>query len=53
MNNSLIESLPKGLKVWGALFIKKTPLANYTDDKLREMVKPGFIKGIDRISEFI
>lgn len=53
LNNSSIKSLPKGLKVWGSLYIKHTVLANYTDDKLREMVNPGFIKGIDRISEFI
>ena len=41
---SSIESLPKGLKV-GDLHIWDTSLTKYTDDELREMVKPGFIKG--------
>jgi hypothetical protein len=27
------------------MFIEYTPLKKYTDDELREMVKPGFIKG--------
>jgi hypothetical protein len=40
-----IESLPKGLKVNGDLNIVESSLLNYTDDELREMVKPGFIKG--------
>jgi len=33
------------LKVGNSLFIGDTPLEKYTDDELREMVKPGFIKG--------
>jgi hypothetical protein len=28
------------------LFINSTPLTKYLDDDLRQMVKPGFIKGI-------
>jgi len=32
------------LEVGGTLFISNTPLKKYTDDELREMVKPGFIK---------
>ena len=43
--NSDITSLPKGLYVGGYLNIRVTPLKKYTDDELREMVKPGFIKG--------
>ena len=44
-----ITSLPKGLQVGGGLFIKNTPLEDYSDEQLREMIKPGFIKGkIDR-----
>ena len=41
---SSIESLPKGLKVRD-LHIWDTSLTKYTDEELREMVKPGFIKG--------
>ena len=41
---SKITSLPKGLKVGRNLYIHTTPLEKYTDDELREMVKPGFIK---------
>ena len=40
-----ITLLPKGLKVGGMLDITNTPLTKYSDDKLREMIKPGFIKG--------
>ena len=40
-----ITSLPEGLKVGGYLIINNTPLEKYTDDELREMIKPGFIKG--------
>jgi hypothetical protein len=40
-----ITSLPKGLEVEGHLFIRDTALLKYTNDELREMVKPGFIKG--------
>ena len=41
---SSIESLPKGLKVRD-LYIWDTSLTKYTDEELREMIKPGFIKG--------
>ena len=40
-----ITSLPKGLEVHSGLIIKKTALLEYTDEELREMVKPGFING--------
>jgi len=33
------------LKVGGSLYIKNTKLTKYLDNELREMVKPGFIKG--------
>jgi hypothetical protein len=42
---SKITFLPEGLKVEGWLDIIDTNLEKYTDDELREMVKPGFIKG--------
>jgi hypothetical protein len=42
---SSITSLPEGLEVGGDLYIKSTPLTKYLDNELREMVKPGFIKG--------
>jgi hypothetical protein len=40
-----ITSLPKGLKVYFDLYIADTKLEAYTDKQLREMIKPGFIKG--------
>jgi hypothetical protein len=40
-----ITSLPKGLEVHSGLIIKKTALLEYTDEELREMIKPGFIDG--------
>ena len=43
--HSKITSLPKGLEVNEDLIITNTTLTNYTDDELREMIKPGFIKG--------
>ena len=43
--NSRINSLPKGLQVGGSLSIRHTPLEDYSDEQLREMIKPGFIKG--------
>ena len=43
--SKIITSLPEGLKVGGDLFIIYSPLKKYTDDQLREMIKPGFIKG--------
>ena len=41
-----ITSLPKGLKVGGDIIIKRTLLEDYTNEELREMIKPGFIKGV-------
>ena len=43
--NTKITSLPKGLEVGANLYIKNTALLEYTDEELREMIKPGFIKG--------
>jgi len=40
-----ITSLPEGLKVGGNLYIEYTELEKYSDEELREMVRPGFIKG--------
>ena len=35
-----IDSLPKGLKVDGFLFIRYTPLVNFSDEELIKMIKP-------------
>jgi len=40
-----ITLLPKGLKVGRSLFIRNTPLEDYTNEELRDIIKPGFIKG--------
>ena len=40
-----VTSLPKGLEVLGWLSITDTELGIYSDDELRKMIKPGFIKG--------
>jgi hypothetical protein len=41
-----LHSLPKGLKVGGDLNIYGTPLNEIeNNDEIREMIKPGFIKG--------
>ena len=41
-----IKSLPKGLKVGGNLELTGITLGeDYDDDELRQMIKPGFIKG--------
>jgi hypothetical protein len=40
-----VTSLPKGLEVESFLVIGNTKLTKYSDDELREMIKPGFIKG--------
>ena len=40
-----LASLPEGLKVGGDLDTTYTKLKKYTNKELREMVKPGFIKG--------
>ena len=45
LSRTNITSLPEGLKVGSYLSIYNTPLEKYTDDELREMIKPGFIKG--------
>ena len=45
LQHSKITSLPKGLKVHRSLYINGAYLAKYTDEELREMIKPGFIKG--------
>ena len=44
LEHSRITNLPKGLEV-GHLYIKNTQLIKYTDKELREMIKPGFVKG--------
>ena len=40
-----VTSLPKGLEVDTFLVVSNTKLTKYSDEELREMVKPGFIKG--------
>ena len=40
-----LTSLPEGLEVEGYLNIRLMPLKEYTDKELRDMIKPGFIKG--------
>ena len=45
LEHSRITNLPKGLEVGEHLYIKNTQLIKYTDKKLREMIKPGFVKG--------
>ena len=46
LSYSNITSLPKGLKVWGDIIINKTKLIHYySNEEIREMIKPGFIKG--------
>ena len=40
-----IKSLPKGLEVNGFLIIGFAKITKYTDDEIREMIKPGFIEG--------
>ena len=42
----LITSLPKGLHVGGDLYIFRTNFRNLSNDEIRDMIKPGFIKGI-------
>jgi hypothetical protein len=44
-SNSEITSLPKGLEVGNDLIVYWTTLQKYSDEELREMVRPGFIKG--------
>jgi hypothetical protein len=45
IEHTKITSLPKGLQVGSSLYIGETPLKKYSDDELRGMIKPGFIKG--------
>ena len=45
LEHSRITNLPKGLEVGENLYIKNTQLIKYTDKELREMIKPGFVKG--------
>jgi hypothetical protein len=45
-----ITSLPRGLKVESYIELNGTKLTGYSDDELRKMVKPGYIKG--RIIKF-
>jgi hypothetical protein len=40
-----MTTLQKGLEVGGDLYIHGTDLKKYTKQQLREMIKPGFIKG--------
>ena len=40
-----LNSLPKGLKVDDGLNITYTKLTKYTEEQLKKMVKPGYIKG--------
>ena len=46
LENTSLTSLPKGLKVYGDVYRRKTELEAYTDKELREMIKPGFVKGL-------
>ena len=45
LSETYIKSLPKGLKVYGDLHIRRTRLKKYKYDELIEMIKPGFIFG--------
>jgi hypothetical protein len=48
--NTPIKRLPKGLEVNGYLSISvEDSLDKFSNEELREMVKPGHIKGIIRI----
>ena len=40
-----ITSLPKGLQVGGNLFIDRTNFTNFSDEEIRDMIKPGFVGG--------
>ena len=44
-NCTSLKSLPKGLEVYNNLVIHNSGLAKLSDKELREMVKPGFLKG--------
>jgi hypothetical protein len=45
LQGSYVTSLPKGLEVGENLYIRGLDLEKYSDEELREMIKPGFIKG--------
>jgi hypothetical protein len=45
LNHSSITSLPKGLEVGGDLQIEGASLTKYSNEELRKMIEPGFIKG--------
>ena len=45
LDGSSVSSLPKGLEIGGYLHITSAVLASKSDDELREMIKPGFIRG--------
>ena len=40
-----ISSLPEGLIVRGNLYVRGTELQKYSEEELREMIRPGFIDG--------
>jgi hypothetical protein len=40
-----MTSLPKGLKVYRNIYINSSKLRDFSNEELREMIKPGFIKG--------
>jgi hypothetical protein len=44
-NCNKLKSLPKGLKVDGGLNITNTSLTKYSEEELRKMIKPGFVRG--------
>jgi hypothetical protein len=39
-----ITSLPKGLKVGGLLIIIESDLLKYSNEEIRKMIEPGYIK---------
>jgi len=44
-NCTSLTSLPEGLKIGAFLNIRKTKLAKYSDDELKDMIKPnGYIQ---------
>ena len=44
-NCNKLKSLPKGLEVDGGLNITNTSLTKYSEEELRKMIKPGFVRG--------
>jgi hypothetical protein len=44
-NCNKLKSLPKGLEVDGGLNITYTSLTKYSEEELRKMIKPGFVRG--------